>query len=290
MTVGLQKGIQRFGIAPKTFAILFKAKIFDILVGVVQHCMEMAAQVGQIVVNGRELLLQLAAHLPRGVGGGVGGIRFDQVDDGFRLGQIHFSVEKGALGKFSPLGGKRPGEIQSLQPCRQHGRGTVAVKFHRVLAGVGVGRAGDHRHALVNDPVLLVVQGSENQTAVGGVPQGLSAVQCKYLIRDRDAPVTRQADDADGGNGSAGGYGGTHVGHKKPPDLILRSEIGHPAYRSIRSAFLRTVHAKAVMFIKTDGRVVVFQHPECDRGAAVKAAQRGIHELPTKPQTLGFFQ
>ena len=90
------------------------------------------------------------------------------------------------------------------------------MKFHRVLAGVGVGRAGDHCHALVNDPALLVVKSPQNQTAVGGIPQGLSAIQCKYLIRDRDAPVTRQADDADGGNRSAGGYGGDNVGHKKP--------------------------------------------------------------------------
>ena len=150
----------------------------------------MAAQIGQIVVNGCELFLQLAAHLPRGVGGGIGGVRFDEINDGFRLRQIHFSVEKGAFGELSPPGGKRPGEIQSLQPRRQHGRGAVAMKFHGVLAGVGVGCAGDHRHALVNDPVLLVVKGSENQTAVGGFHQGLSAVQCKYLIRNRNAPVT----------------------------------------------------------------------------------------------------
>ena len=216
LTVGLQQGIQRFGIAAKACVVLFKAKIFNILVGIVQHRVEMAAQVRQVVVNGRELLLQLAAHLPGGVGGGVGGVRFDEIDDGFRLRQIHFSVEKGALGEFSPLGGKRPGEIQSFQPCSQHGRGAVAMKFHGVLAGVGVGRAGDHCHALVNDPALLVVKGSENQTAVGRFPKGFSAVQCKYLIRDRDAPVTRQADDADGGNGSAGGYGSDNVGHKKP--------------------------------------------------------------------------
>ena len=186
----MQQGIQRFGIAAKAFAVLFKAKILNILVGVVQHRVEMAAQIGQIVVNGCELFLQLAAHLPRGVGGGIGGIRFDEIDDGFRLGQIHFPVEKGAFGEFPPLGGKRPGEIQSFQPCRQHGRGAVAMKFHGVLAGVGVGRAGDHCHALVNDPVLLVVKGSENQTAVGRFHKGFSAVQCKYLIRDRDAPVT----------------------------------------------------------------------------------------------------
>ena len=201
---------------------MFKPKVLDILVGVVQHRVEMAAQIGQIVVNGCELFLQPAAHLPRGVGGGIGGVRFDEIDDGFRLGQIHFSVEKGALGEFSPLCGKRPGEIQSLQPCRQHGRGAMAMKFHGVLAGVGVGRAGDHCHALVNDPALLVVKGSENQTAVGRFHKGFSAVQCKYLIRDRDAAVTRQADDADGGNRSAGGYGGDNVGHKKPPLFVLQ--------------------------------------------------------------------
>ena len=51
LTVGLQQGIQRFGIAPKAFAVLFKPKILDILVWVVQHRVEMAAQIGQVVVN-----------------------------------------------------------------------------------------------------------------------------------------------------------------------------------------------------------------------------------------------
>ena len=114
------------------------------------------------------------------------------------------------------------------------------MKFHGVLAGVGVGRTGDHRHALVNDPTLLVVKSPQNQTAVGGVPQGLSAIQCKYLIRSRNAAVTRQADDADGGNRSAGGYGGDNVGHKKPPLFFLQkcqrvALIGNEVHQHVRA-------------------------------------------------------
>ena len=114
------------------------------------------------------------------------------------------------------------------------------MKFHGILAGVGVGRAGDYCHALVNDPALLVVEGSENQTAVGRFHKGFSAVQCKYLIRDRDAPVTRQADDANGGNRSAGGYGGDNVGHKKPPLFVLQkcqrvALIGNEVHQHVRA-------------------------------------------------------
>ena len=62
-----------------------QAEILNVLVGVVQHRVEVAAQVHQIVVDRRQFLLQHAPHLSGGVGGGVGGVGFDQVNDGLRL-------------------------------------------------------------------------------------------------------------------------------------------------------------------------------------------------------------
>ena len=47
--------------------------------------MEVAAQVHQIVVDGSQLLLQHAPHLTGGIGGSVGGVGFNQIDDRFRL-------------------------------------------------------------------------------------------------------------------------------------------------------------------------------------------------------------
>ena len=52
----------------------------------------MAAQIGEGIIDGIQLLLQHAAYLSGGIGSGIGGIRFDQIDDRFCLGQIQFSV------------------------------------------------------------------------------------------------------------------------------------------------------------------------------------------------------
>ena len=131
----------------------------------------MAAKVHQVVVNGGQLFLQDPAYLSRSIGGGVGGVRFDQIDDGLRLGQVQLAVEKGPLGEFSPFGGFRPGQIQRLQPGGQYRGGAVTVKFHGILAGVAVGSPGDHGHALVDDPALLVMQSAQHQLPVRNVRQ-----------------------------------------------------------------------------------------------------------------------
>jgi hypothetical protein len=52
----------------------------------------MAAKVGQGPVDGVQLFLQRAAYLTGGVGGGVGSFRFNQVNDGLRLGQVQLAV------------------------------------------------------------------------------------------------------------------------------------------------------------------------------------------------------
>ena len=171
LTVGFQKTIQRFGVAAQIAAVVVQAEILDILIGIVQHRVEMAAKVHQVVVNGGQLFLQDPAYLSRSIGGGVGGVRFDQIDDGLRLGQVQLAVEKGPLGEFSPFGGFRPGQIQRLQPGGQYRGGAVTVKFHGILAGVAVGSPGDHGHALVDDPALLVMQSAQHQLPVRNVRQ-----------------------------------------------------------------------------------------------------------------------
>ena len=100
----MQQIVQLAGIAFEQSAVILQAKVLNILVGIIQHRVEVAAQVHQIVIDGGQLLLQHAPHLSGGVGGGVGGIRFDEINDGFRLRQIHFSVEKGPPCIFSRLG------------------------------------------------------------------------------------------------------------------------------------------------------------------------------------------
>ena len=92
LSVSLQQGVERFCVGAELFLVIAKTEILDILVGIIQHGMEMAAQVGQVIVDGRQLLLQHTAHLSGSVGGRIGAVRLDQINDGLRLGQRQLSV------------------------------------------------------------------------------------------------------------------------------------------------------------------------------------------------------
>ena len=54
--------------------------------------MKMAAKICQIIIDRRQLLQQHTAHLAGRIGGGIGGLRFDQINDGLRLRQIQLAV------------------------------------------------------------------------------------------------------------------------------------------------------------------------------------------------------
>ena len=69
-----------------------QAKVRNVLVGIVQNRVEMAAQVRQVVIDRGDDLLQPPLYLPRGIGGGIGGFRFNEVNDGLGLGQGQLAV------------------------------------------------------------------------------------------------------------------------------------------------------------------------------------------------------
>ena len=121
----------------------------------------------------RQLFLQHTAHLASSIGGCVGSLCFDQIDDRFCLGQTQLTVQKGPLGKFTPLGRLGTGQEQRLQSGGQYSGRAVALDLHRVLAGIAVRTTGVDRHALVNDPAVLIVQQTQHQLPVGGFCQGL---------------------------------------------------------------------------------------------------------------------
>ncbi len=54
--------------------------------------MKMAANIREGIINWGKLPQQRPAHLPGGIGGSVGGFRFDEIDDSLRLGKIHLPV------------------------------------------------------------------------------------------------------------------------------------------------------------------------------------------------------
>ena len=75
----------------------------------------MTADIGQIVIDGSQLLLQHTFHLSGGIGSGIGGVCFDQIDDRLCLGQIQLAVKEGAFGVFTPLSRLGSCQIQSFQ-------------------------------------------------------------------------------------------------------------------------------------------------------------------------------
>ena len=173
LIVGLQQFGKGFGISFQCIFITCETEILNVLIRVVQHRMEMAAQVGQIIVDGIQFFLQLAAHLSGSVGGSFGGFSFNQVNDCFRLGQIQLTVQKRALGKFTTLGRSCAGAVQCFQTGSQHGGGTVAMKLHRILTGIAVRTTGIDGAAGIDDAALLVVQVTQNQLPVGCLLQRL---------------------------------------------------------------------------------------------------------------------
>ena len=178
--------------------------------------MKMAAQIRQLVVNGSQLLLQGTPYLSGGVGGGIGGLRLNQIDDRLRLGQSQLPVEECPLGKFPPLGRSGSGGKQRLQSGGQHRRGTVTLQLHRVLSRVAVGGSGTDRHTLVDDTPFLIPERTENQLPVGSLGKGLPGLRCKHLFRNGNASVSREPENADGTDLPPGGYGGDDMGHGNP--------------------------------------------------------------------------
>ena len=73
-----------------------QAEGLDVLVWVVQNGVEMRADVHETVVDGVQLFAQNARNLTGRVGGGVGGFRVNEVDDGLGLGQAELAVQEGA--------------------------------------------------------------------------------------------------------------------------------------------------------------------------------------------------
>ena len=63
----------------------------------------------------------------------------DKVGDGFGLGQVEFVVQIGALGKFPGSGLASPRFETSAQQQVEDYRATMALEFHNVLPGEGVG-------------------------------------------------------------------------------------------------------------------------------------------------------
>ena len=156
--IGGAEGGQVLGGFAHALGDLFRLKGLDVFIWVVQHRVEVGQQVYQLVVNPIDFLSHCAGQLSHGVLGGGDGLRVDQVDDRFRLGQVHFAIQEGAAGKFPRLGLPRTGGEQRFQASGQHGGGAMALQFRRVLAGVAGGSDGEGGQAVVQHSAVGVVE------------------------------------------------------------------------------------------------------------------------------------
>ena len=66
-------------------------------------------------------------------------LRVDQIADGFGLGQVEASVEKGAHGEFAGLGEAGAAGEREFDDVAQDDGGAVGGDFDDVIGGVGVG-------------------------------------------------------------------------------------------------------------------------------------------------------
>ena len=170
LTVGLQQSIESLGILPQSAGVVFQTEIVNILIGVIQHSVEMTAKIRKVIVNRAQFFLQNAAHLAGSIGGRISGICLNKINNCLCLGQIQLPIQKGTLGKFSSLSGKRAFAVKGIQSGSQHSRGAVAVEFYRIFTCIGVGCPGVNCHTTVNGSALLVRQCAKDQLAVGGFP------------------------------------------------------------------------------------------------------------------------
>ena len=128
-------------------------------------------------------------------------------------------MEKGPLGEFSPACRPGSGGKKGFQSGGKYRRGAVALNLYRVLAGVGVRATGVHRQTLVNDPAFPVPEDPQHQLPVRGIGKGRTVVSLKDLPGDFRTVLSRQAENADGADLGAGGYGGNGVRHIHLPVL-----------------------------------------------------------------------
>ena len=168
-----------FGV-PEHSVVRHELKRFDILIGVIHDRLKMGRDIPQRVVDPVGFPRDSPAELSRGVFRGLRRLRVDQIDDRLRLHEVHTPVEEGPLCKLSRLCLPRPGGKQGLQPLPQHGGGTVALQFRRILARVAVRGTADRTQAEVDHRALPIPELPVNQQTVRPLRHGCAGQRGKH--------------------------------------------------------------------------------------------------------------
>jgi hypothetical protein len=182
----------------------------DLLFGEIQRRFDQHAQFDEPVAQVRDALgkgpgERAGCTAGRGFGAGV-----DQVGDGFRLGQIQFVVQEGALSEFTRLGQAQTWQralarrLETAgQQQLQHHRTAMRLQLQHVFAGVAVRRRKVERETLVDGQAIPTEKGT-----VGGMPRHQRAAGERLDQRQQtaaghahDADRTPPGCSGDGNNG-----------------------------------------------------------------------------------------
>ncbi len=153
----------------------------------------MAEQVDQLGAHGLERVAEPALLHRAGAGQRAFRRRVEEIEQALRLGERKLVVEKSALGEFA-----RPGRARAERQAGAHDvlhdvRIAVAGNFHRVLAGVGMRRAPEGEHDVVERFALV------RERAVDGVARlsvDLGVVTSRSMMARLSGPLRRMTASA----------------------------------------------------------------------------------------------
>ncbi len=150
-------------------------------------------------------LLDFVGELPlQGVHGTAGGLLaggFDEVGDGFGLGQIQLVIHEGALAELAGAGRAQPLDLQDAAHQHVHDdRAAVALQLQHVFAGEAVGGLEQQGDALIQHFALLI---PERQ--IFGVTH--SRAFAEYYLGHLFGGGTGDPDYADAATAGGGGLG-----------------------------------------------------------------------------------
>ena len=137
-----------------------------------------------------------------GITCGLFGTGFNQIGNGFGLGQIQLVIEKGPFAEFTGAGQTGTAIQTGLEQHIHDHRAAVTVQLQHVFTGKGVRAGKVQGQPLVDDPVAM------RQCAVMGVAWGgrettylLGYLQCMGAGNTHDTHPTLAGGSGDGGDG-----------------------------------------------------------------------------------------
>ena len=159
----VKQGVQRPLLGIQGGLQLLHSEGVDILVGVVQHGVEVGHHIHKAAVDLLHPLGEGAGELPRRLPGGLGSLGVDEVHDGLGLGQVQTAVEEGPPGKLPGAGLAGPPGKEGLQGQGVDLGGAVALELGGLLPGVAGSGGGPGAQDLVDLSPLPVVKGAVDQ-------------------------------------------------------------------------------------------------------------------------------